>query len=164
MVSSRGETCLDLLSVSRSGVSVVSALVNRGFPCLCLSVCFFISLSGVVCRLCRLLCSVVSHATEQRCVVSHATEQRCVACYRAAFVTEQTCGVVSVAWRFGRWLSSLVSSVLRVCVRPYCALRSFRDDDVDDDDDDECPSVAILAQETSVRFSPQALNTAFYAQ
>ena len=116
----------------------------------------------VVCRLCRWLCSVVSHATEQRCVVSHATEQRCVACYRAAFVTEQTCGVVSVAWRCGRLLSSLVSSVLRVCIRPYCALRSFRDDDVDDDD--ECPSVAILAQETSVRFSPQALNTAFYAQ
>ena len=61
------------------------------------------------------------------------------------------------------YLSSLVSSVLRVCVRPYCALSSFRDDDVDVDDD-ECPSVAILAQETSVRFSPQALNTAFYAQ
>ena len=106
----------------------------------------------VVCRLCRWLCSVVSHATEQRCVVSHATEQRCVACYRAAFVTEQTCGVVSVAWRFGRLLFSLVSSVLRVCVRPYCALRSFRDDV--GDDDDECPSVAILVQETSVRFSP----------
>ena len=84
MVSSRAETCLDLPSLSRSGVSVVSALVNRGFPCLCLSLCFFISLSGVVCRLCRLLCSVVPHATEQRCVVSHATEQRCVACYRAA--------------------------------------------------------------------------------
>ena len=160
MVSPRAETCLDLPSLSRSGVSVVSALVNRGFPCLCLSLCFFISLSGVVCRLCRLLCSVVSHATEQRCVVSHATEQRCVACYRAAFVTEQTCGVVSVAWRFSRLLFSLASSVLRVCVRPYCALRSFRDDDVDDDD--ECPSVAILAQETSVRFSRQAPNTAYF--
>ena len=67
-----------------------------------------------MCRLCRWLCSVVSHATEQRCVVSHATEQRCVACYRAAFVTEQTCGVVSVAWRFTRVLVSLASSVLRV--------------------------------------------------
>ena len=146
-------------SLCRSGVSVVSALVNKGFPCLCLSVCFFISLSGVVCRLCRLLCSAVSHATEQRCVVSHATEQRCVACYRAAFVTEQTCGVVSVVWRFCRLLFSLASSVLRVCVRPYCALRSFRDDDIDDDD--ECPSVAILAQETSVRFWPPAPNTAY---
>ena len=101
----------------------------------------------------------MSHATEQRCVVSHATEQRCVACYRAAFVTEQTCGVVSVAWRFGRLLFSLVSSVLRVCVSPYYALRSFRDDDVDDDDD-ECPSVAIVAQETSGRFSCAAPGTA----
>ena len=65
-----------------------------------------------------------------------------------------------MAWRFGRWLSSLVSSVLRVGVRPYCALSSFGDDDVDDDDD-ECPSVAIVAQETSERFSPQAPNTAY---
>ena len=95
MVSPRAETCLDLPSLSRSGVSVVSPLGNRGLPCLCLSLCFFISLSGVVCRLCRLLCSVVSHATEQRCV----------ACYRAAFVTEQTCGVVSAAWRFSRLFS-----------------------------------------------------------
>ena len=84
MVSSRAETCLDLPSLSRSGVSVVSALVNRGFPCLCLSLCFFISLSGVVCRLCRLLCSVVPHATEQRCVVSHATEQRLLQSKRVA--------------------------------------------------------------------------------
>ena len=75
MVSPRAETCLDLPSLSRSGVSVVSALVNRGFLCLCLSLCFFISLSGVVCRLCRLLCSVVSHATEQRCVVSLPPER-----------------------------------------------------------------------------------------
>ena len=64
----------------------------------------------------------MSLATEQRCVVSHATEQRCVACYRAAFVTEQTCGVVSVAWRFGRLLFSLVSSVLRVCVYAHIVL------------------------------------------
>ena len=120
MVSSRAETCLDLPSLSTSGVWAVSALVNRGFPCLCLSLCFFISLSGVVCRLCRLLCSVVPHATEQRCVVSHATEQRCVACYRAALVAEQTCGVVSVAWRFGRLLFSLVSYVLRVCTPILC--------------------------------------------
>ena len=65
MVSPRAETCLDLPSLCRSGVSVISALVNKGFPCLCLSLSFFISLSGVVCRLCRLLCSVVPHATEQ---------------------------------------------------------------------------------------------------
>ena len=137
MVSSRAETCLDLPSLSRSGVSVVSALVNRGFLCLCRSLCFLISLSGVVCRLCGLLCSVVSHATEQRWV----------ACYRAAFFL----------------FVVFVGIICPACVRPYCALSSFRDDDVDVDDD-ECPSVAILAQETSVRFSPQALNTAFYAQ
>ena len=118
----------------------------------CFSLCFVISPSGVVGRLYRLLCSVVSHATEQRCVCySHE-------CYRAACATEQTCGVGSVVWRCCRLLFSLVSSVLRVCVRPYCALRSFRDDDVDDV---ECPSVAILAQETSVKFSPQAPNTAY---
>ena len=35
-----------------------------------------------------------------------------------------------------------------VCVRPYCALRSLRDDD-----DVECPSVAILAQEMSLSLS-----------
>ena len=76
---------------------------------LSLSLFLYLSLSGVVCRLCRLLCSIVSHATGQRCVVSHATEQRCVACYRAPFVTEQTCGVVSVAWRcFRRYHLSCV--------------------------------------------------------
>ena len=47
------------------------------------------------------------------------------------------------------------------CVRPCYALSSCRNDDVDVDDD-ECPSVAIWAQETAVRFSPQALNTAYW--
>ena len=97
--------------------------------------------------MCRLLCSVVPHATEQRCVVSHATEQRCVACYRAAFVTEQTCGVVSVAWRFGRLLSSLLSSVLRVCIRQYCALRSLRDDERDTAQQQESLSTGSMQSE-----------------
>ena len=63
---------------------------------LSLSLCFFISLSGVVCRLCRLLCSVVSHATEQRCVCySHdATEQRLLQSKRVALFL--WCGVVVV--------------------------------------------------------------------
>ena len=44
MVSPRAETCLDLPSLSRSGVSVVSPLGNRGLPCLCLSLFLYLSL------------------------------------------------------------------------------------------------------------------------
>ena len=98
MVSPRAETCLDLPSLSRSGVSVISALVNRDLPCICLSLSlplwFDVAFESLV-----VLCCV------RVCVI--ATMLQSSVCYRAN-AWRCFCGVA--------FLSFVVFCCVRVCV------------------------------------------------